>query len=153
MTPIDEIREGIVSNDMAKVIEGFFKLTGERIEPEVSEEMSEQPVSVPVQEKPVPVPVSEKQDRLADLDFSVQIADKNTKGHYSKPEAIEVGKNKFVDDGNESSDVKTPDVVRTPRRPPVKMVEVTCMACGKKEEVNSNYKTGEFHRCDKCVVG
>ena len=32
MTPIDEIREGIISNDMAKVIEGFYKITGERIQ-------------------------------------------------------------------------------------------------------------------------
>ena len=148
MTPIDKIREGIISNDMEKVIEGFFKLTGERIQQEVSEREEE---SEKMPEQPVPVP--EHQDRLVDLDFSVQMAEKNEKGHYSRPEAIEAGKNKFIDDGVDSSDIETPKVVRSERRPPVKMVEVTCHKCGKKEEMNASYKTGEFHRCDKCVGG
>ena len=148
MTPIDEIREGIVSNDMAKVIEGFFKLTGERIQQEVSEREEE---SERMPEQPVPVPVPKQQERLVDLDFSVQMAEKNEKGHYSKPEAIEAGKNKFIDDGVDSSDIETPKVVRSERRPPVKMIEVTCHKCGEKEEINASYKTGEFHRCDKCV--
>ena len=104
-----------------------------------------------IPEQPSPVP--EQQGRLADLDFSVQMAEKNEKGHYSRPEAIEAGKNKFIDDGTDSSDIETPEVVRTERRPPVKMVEVTCHKCGKKEEINAIYKTGEFHRCDKCVGG
>ena len=148
MTPIDEIREGIVSNDMAKVIEGFFKLTGETLQQEVSER-KEEPEKIPEQ----PAPVPEQQERLVGLDFSVQIAEKNEKGNYSKSEAIESGKNKFIDDGTDSSDIETPEVVRSERRPPVKMVEVTCHKCGKKEEMNASYKTGEFHRCDKCVGG
>ena len=148
MTPIDKIREGIISNDMEKVIEGFFKLTGERIQQEVSER-EEESEKMPKQ----PVPVPEQQDRLVDLDFSVQMAEKNEKGHYSRPEAIEAGKNTFIDDGIDSSDIETPEVVRSERRPPVKMVEVTCHKCGKKEEMNASYKTGEFHRCDKCVGG
>ena len=148
MTPIDEIREGIVSNDMAKVIEGFFKLTGETLQQEVSER-KEEPEKIPEQ----PAPVPEQQERLVGLDFSVQIAEKNEKGNYSKSEAIESGKNKFIDNGVDSSDIKTPKVVRTERRPPVKMVEVTCHKCGKTEEMNAIYKTGEFHRCDKCVGG
>jgi len=148
MTPIDEIREGIISNDMAKVIEGFYKITGERIQ-QGGSEREEESEQVPEQKVPVPV----QPERLTDLDFSVQIAEKNEKGHYSKPEAIEIGKNKFIDDGIDSSDIKTPEVVRAERRPPVKMVEVTCHKCGKKEEMNASYKTGEFHRCDKCVGG
>lgn len=150
MTPIDEIREGIIRNDMAKVIEGFFKLTGERPQQEASDQ-KEEPEKM--SEQPVPAPVPEQQGRLADLDFSVQMAEKNEKGHYSKSEAIEAGENKFIDDGIDSSDIETPDVVRSERRPPVKMIEVTCHKCGKKEEMNANYKTGEFHRCDKCIGG
>ena len=148
MTPIDKIREGIISNDMEKVIEGFYKLTGEQIQqgdPEREEESETMP------EQTVPAPV--QQERLTDLDFSVQMAEKNEKGHYARPESIEAGKNKFIDDGVDSSDIETPKVVRSERRPPVKMVEVTCHKCGKKEEMNANYKTGEFHRCDKCVGG
>ena len=53
MTPIDEIREGIVSNDMAKVIEGFFKLTGETLQQEVSER-KEEPEKIPEQPSPAP---------------------------------------------------------------------------------------------------
>ena len=34
MTPIDKIKEGILSNDMEQVIQGFKLLTGEEIRPE-----------------------------------------------------------------------------------------------------------------------
>ena len=34
MTPIDKIKEGILSNDMEQVIQGFRLLTGEEIRPE-----------------------------------------------------------------------------------------------------------------------
>ena len=64
---------------------------------------------------------------------------------------IAVGKNQFVDDGTEDKDITTPDVGRTTRRPPVKMVEVQCHVCSGKEMINAEYKSGEFHRCGKCV--
>ena len=44
-----------------------------------------------------------------------------------------------------------PKIAPTPRRKPVKMIEVVCHACGKKEEVNPAYKTGNYHRCARCV--
>ena len=70
---------------------------------------------------------------------------------YGRHEPIAVGENQFVDDGMEAADIATPDVVRTTRRPPVKMVEVQCHVCGAKEMLNAQYKSGEFHRCGKCV--
>ena len=78
MTPIDKIREGIISNDMEKVIEGFYKLTGEQIQQE-DPEREEESETMPEQTVPAPV----QQERLTDLDFSVQMAEKNEKGHYA----------------------------------------------------------------------
>ena len=43
------------------------------------------------------------------------------------------------------------DVPRTKRRPPVKLIEVKCHACGSTEMINPAYKSGTFHRCGRCV--
>ena len=74
-------------------------------------------------------------------------------GQYGRKEAIQVGENQFVDDRTEAvgEEFDTPDVNLTPRRPPVKMIEVICNACGRKEEINPAYKTGSYHRCSRCV--
>ena len=145
MTPIDKIKKGILDNDMEQVIQGFESLTGEEVRPKETtvgdlellekEKTAEEGVKPPVRSK--------------DLDFSTEPREEESK--YGKREPIVVGENQFVDDGIEDMDVKTPDVGRTTRRPPVKMVEVQCHACGGKEMINAQYKSGEFHRCGKCV--
>jgi hypothetical protein len=135
MTPIDKIKEGILSNDMEQITQGFMLLTGEEVRPEArkpKESNAEKTVQSPVQV------------RSKDLDFS-------TTEESSKSEPIRAKKNQFIDDRTESLDIETPDVGRTTRRPPVKMIEVTCHACGEKEMINAQYKSGEFRRCGKCV--
>ena len=142
MILVELIKEGIISNDMEKIIQAYNLLTGEKIKPKQKQSETKEASKPPVQSR---------KERLNDLDFSVQPIDNEDGKYYAKSEAIEVGKNQFTDSGIEAADVTTPEVDRTPRRPPVKMVEVTCRVCGKKEELNAKFKTGEFHRCDKCV--
>jgi hypothetical protein len=144
MTPIDKIKEGILGNDMEQVIQGFKLLTGEEIRPERGN--PEEPSAEPIAKEAVQPPM---QVRAKDLDFSTKPREEESK--YGKREPIVVGENQFIDDGTEDTDVTTPDVGRTTRRPPVKMVEVQCHACGGKEMINAQYKSGEFHRCGKCV--
>ena len=149
MTPIDKIKEGILSNDMEQVIQGFRLLTGEEIRPEgrkperPEEPRPEEPSTEEAMQPPVQV-------RSKDLDFSTEPR-KDKDSQYGKREPIVVGENQFIDDGTEATDIETPDVGRSTRRPPVKMVEVKCHACGEKEMINAQYKSGEFHRCGKCV--
>ena len=149
MTPIELIKEGIMNNDMEKVAQAYSLLTGEKVG-----QGEGQPATEEVSEPQVPEPqVSGQKEKSKDLDFSVEPREDQEAGHYTKSEAIQVGENQFVDNGTESTDVTTPDVPRSTRRPPVKMVEVECHVCGSKEEVNAEYTAGDFHRCDKCVGG
>ena len=138
MTPKETKKEGKSNNDMEKIIEAYNLLTEEKIEKEEkqSEPLSEPPASV---------------RKAKDLDFSVEPREDQDSGHYTKAESIQVGENQFIDHGTEAIDVTTPKVTRSTRRPPVKMAEVKCHVCGGVEEINPQYKTGDFHRCDKCV--
>jgi len=154
MSPIDKIKDGIINNDMEKIIEGFRLLTGEEVKPE-KETTTQRIGTVAADGKEETIPVAATEDyhspsRSKDLDFSTKPREEED-AKYGKHEPIVVGENQFVDDGTEDMDVKTPDVGRTTRRPPVKMVEVQCHACGGKEMINAQYKSGEFHRCGKCV--
>ena len=147
MNPIGKIKEGILNNDMEEVIRGFQLLTGEKLKPTENKEANKEGAeraSAPEATLQTQMPVRSK-----DLDFSTEPREES--GKYGKQEPIVVGENQFVDDGTEATDITTPDVGRTTRRPPVKMVEVQCHACGEKEMINAQYKSGEFHRCGKCV--
>jgi len=147
MNPIETIKKGIINNDMQQVIKGFELLTGQEVSPEgpkTEESKKEEPKTDTKEIAQPPAPLRSKE-----LDFSTSPREES--GKYGKHEPIVVGENQFVDDGVEATDITTPDVERTTRRPPVKMVEVQCHACGEKEMINAQYKSGEFHRCGKCV--
>tara|TARA_R100000908_G_C3750736_1_gene145339 strand:+ start:2107 stop:2565 length:459 start_codon:yes stop_codon:yes gene_type:complete len=151
MNPIDTIKKGILNNDMEQVIQGFSALTGEEVRPAgggAEQERSPEPESVTSgsHAETVQPPV---QVRSKDLDFSTEPRDVESK--FGRKEPIQVGENQFMDDGVEAKDVTTPDVPRTKRRPPVKLIEVSCHVCGTKEEINPAYKSGTFHRCGRCV--
>ncbi len=151
MNPIDTIKKGILNNDMEQVIKGFSVLTGEEVRPaggEPEQEKNPEPETARSEShaETVQPPV---QVRSKDLDFSTEPRDTSSK--YGRKESIQVGDNQFIDDGVEAKDITTPEVARTKRRPPVKLVKVKCHACGGEEEINAAYKTGTYHRCGKCV--
>ena len=145
MNPIETIKKGILDNDMQQVSKGFELLTGQKVR---TEETTAGDLELLEQETTAEEIVNPSV-RSKDLDFSTNPREKESK--YGKRDPIVVGENQFIDDGTEDTDVKTPDVGRTARRPPVKMIEVQCHACGGKEMINAQYKSGEFHRCGKCV--
>lgn len=145
MSPLELIESGILENDFEKVIQGYNALTGKNIqsgEQQVSGDTGE-PNEVQ-QQMPV---------QKGTVDDFTMAPRKTAAGKYGRKESIQVGQNTFVDDGSEAKgeEFNTPDVPLTTRRPPVKMVEVTCSACGQKEMVNPAYKTGAYHRCGRCV--
>jgi len=151
MSPLEMIKNGLLNNDLKEIAQGYNALTGESISiggEEPIAEMPETPRSQPYAETEQP-PV---QVRSSDLDFSVKPREEQ-KTKYGRRQSIQVGENKFVDNGTEAkgAEFETPDVPLTPRRSPVKMVEVTCHNCGKKEEINPRYKVGTYHRCSECL--
>jgi hypothetical protein len=64
---------------------------------------------------------------------------------------IKASKNTWVDDKMEHTDVETPVVEKTKKRPPAKMVDISCSGCGKICRVSSTIVYGEYHKCDKCA--
>ena len=149
MSPLELIKNGILDNDFEKVIQGYALLTGEEVRPrgtaEATRATSSEATTSDKMSEQVPV-------RSEVEDFTMK-RDSLHAGQYGRKEAIQVGENQFVDDRTEAvgEEFNTPDVNLTPRRPPVKMIEVVCNACGRKEKINPAYKTGSYHRCSRCV--
>tara|TARA_R110000765_G_C18872948_1_gene601240 strand:+ start:410 stop:853 length:444 start_codon:yes stop_codon:yes gene_type:complete len=146
MSPLELIKNGILENDLEKVIQGYALLTGEEVRPREADETEDAPPREADKVQPQ-VPV-----RSSELDFTIKRGD-TAAGEHGRKEPIQVGENQFVDDGLEATgeEFKTPEVNLTPRRKPIQMVEVTCNSCGSKEEINPAYKTGTYHRCSRCV--
>jgi hypothetical protein len=144
VSPLQLIKEGILKDDMEKVTKGYRLLTGESVERQKQSTVTE---PEPEQEE-----MPEVQVPLKELDFSTKPREQD-KTKFGRRESIQVGENTFVDDRTEATEeeLKTPDVGRTPRRKGISLVEVKCHVCGKTEEINPAYKTGSYHRCDKCV--
>ena len=76
---------------------------------------------------------------------------------YGKKVSVLVGErnNKFIDDGNDSSELKgkTPDFKPAERSRKAKTVSATCQVCGKVEKVNEIFTIGrEVYRCESCLL-
>tara|TARA_R100001082_G_scaffold102614_1_gene72858 strand:+ start:2908 stop:3363 length:456 start_codon:yes stop_codon:yes gene_type:complete len=150
MSPLELIKNGIIENDLEKIAQGYNALTGENISPITTDEpvrRTSNPESTESDEVSPSVPLRSEIE-----DFTIK-RNSLPAGKYGRKETIQVGENQFVDDGSEAvgKEFETPDIAPTPRRKPVQMVEVVCHACGKKEEINPAYKTGNYHRCARCV--
>lgn len=75
-------------------------------------------------------------------------------GGRKQPIYIGTRDNKFLDDGVEYKDIKTPEVSRAERsRKPIsqQLVEQKCQICGKIEKVLPLYAR-EFYRCETCLL-
>ena len=149
MSPLELIKNGILENDFEKVIQGYALLTGEEVRPK---EKTESAGATNAESTSSDKMSAQMSVRSEIEDFTMK-RDSLPAGQYGRKEAIQVGENQFVDDRTEAvgEEFDTPDINLTPRRPPVKMIEVVCNACGRKEKINPAYKTGSYHRCSRCV--
>ena len=134
---IKSIREGILSNDMSKVVKGFGLLTGESIEiPDSPEGVVEQP------------PPNSDED-----DF---IAGTRSESNASRSVVSSNRVNKFVDDGTIDTteagyDAINDDVKPVARqRSSYKKMKQKCHVCGQEEMVNPQHKR-DFYKCAKCI--
>ena len=149
MSPLELIKNGILENDFEKVIQGYALLTGEEVRPKEKTESA----GATNAESTSSAKMSEQMSVRSEIEDFTMKRDSLPAGQYGRKEAIQVGENQFVDDRTEAvgEEFDTPDINLTPRRPPVKMIEVVCNACGRKEKINPAYKTGSYHRCSRCV--
>ena len=127
---IKSIREGILSNDMSKVVEGFELLTGESIEASDSPALN-----------------SDKDDFIAGTRSE-------PKANRSVVSSNRV--NKFVDDGTIDTaeagyDAINDDIKPTARqRASYKKMKQKCHVCGQEDMVNPQHKR-DFYKCAKCI--
>ena len=127
---IKSIREGILSNDMSKIVEGFELLTGESVE--ISDS---------------PAPNSDEDDFIA-----------GTRGESKASRSVVSSNrvNKFVDDGTIDTaeagyDAINDDVKPIAReRASYKKIKQKCHACGQEEMVNPQHKR-DFYKRAKCI--
>lgn len=127
------IKEGILSDDMARVAEGFELLTGETLEVDAEEKKTESP-------------------KTDDTEF---IADIKKGASKHRPDTNRV--NKFEDDGSHIADDAGYDAVHdgaepvSRQRASFQKLEQKCHVCGKVEEVHPLHKR-EFFKCRKCIA-
>ena len=146
-SPIDLIREGIKSEDMSIVAEGFKLLTGE---------------SVTIDSSSEPEIETNNTAKVSITDFIVsdrseKKVESNANGRtHSQSLYIGDRKNKFTDDGSISSEDRkgliddsiTPPVPRTRKK--VSKAEVTCNKCNRIYRVSPSLKR-DFYVCERCV--
>ena len=143
---IKSIREGILSNDMSKVAEGFRLLTGESVE--ISDNVGV------TDDAPPPEVAAEQPPSNSDKDDFIAGTRGESKANRSVVSSDRV--NKFVDDGTTDTaeagyDAINDDVKPIARqRASYKKMKQKCHVCGQEDMVNPQHKR-DFYKCAKCI--
>ncbi|MAZ56605.1 hypothetical protein CL653_02340 [bacterium] len=131
-----KIKSGVLSNDLSMIADGFFDLTGEKLDlNDVADSDSGESPSTTTEEY---LASSKKDSVLKDKSSSPVSAKENT----------------FIDEGTDHKDSNnvTPEISLTKRgRPPTRYKEAVCHVCGKKDSVNESLSFGDFYRCNNCT--
>ena len=156
MTPLEQIKRGILEGDMATVALGYKSLTGEDLhndEASVTEALPEFMASSQVKiDTPPSSPIlsSTSNDFIAP---SKKEDSENTGGRIARNSPIPLAKreNLFTDDGVDHKDISTPDVELSPRqRNTFQMIPQECQKCHETFEVHPIHKRDHFI-CDRCI--
>ena len=122
---------------------------------EMLEAYEDQPALVEEKKSNLIVLENTKQNTRFDINqFTMQKnSNSNTKVNKKQPISLQPRVNKFIDDGLEAKDIKTPSITPTERNRKSPMVDAVCTVCGKKEKVNEIFTTGrEFYKCESCLI-
>ena len=132
------IKEGILSNDMGRVAEGFELLTGESLKANKEENPT----------------VTTESSKIGDNEFIADTRKSPKKGKsVQNPNRV----NKFEDDGSHTIEETGYDAIHDEvepvarQRASFKKLEQKCHVCGKVEEVHPMHKR-EFFKCIKCIA-
>ena len=145
----ESVKKGVLSADMAIIVEALEEFTGEQLT-EVQEEVEE------------PVAQEDETPPLKSDDFTMPTGTTNTnKRHTARKETLDLSdrQNVFEDDGSiETEDAKglinDQSVKPVTRRRPAgqSSVPVKCSVCNKEESVHPSH-VREFYRCAACCRG
>ena len=144
MTPLEQIKKGILDGDMVTVALGYKSLTGEDLH---NTNASEAEVDTPPSS---PILSSTSDDFIAPS----KKKDSQSSGNRiarSSPISTNSRENLFVDNGEEHKDISTPSVEPSPRqRNKFTMIEQKCQKCSKTFGVHPIHKR-EHYICDRCI--
>ena len=144
MTPLEQIKKGILDGDMVTVALGYKSLTGEDLHnTNASEAEVDTPPSSPIlsSTSDVFIAPSKKKDSQSSGNRIAR----------SSPISTNSRENLFVDNGEEHKDISTPSVEPSPRqRNKFTMIEQKCQKCSKTFEVHPIHKR-EHYICDRCI--
>jgi hypothetical protein len=159
MTPLETIKEGILTNNIVLIAEGYNRITGESI--------------FPPQKRLPPEPPGRRENYRPSQDDQFDSYDDpfdngDPKNYRPKDNEVAARVEPFVprrrvnmwgDEGERTPDYTEADKradedARTkrqaPRREPYTPVTVNCDGCGKRFNVNPILVVGKVYRCDRC---
>lgn len=144
MTPLEQIKKGILDGDMVTVALGYKSLTGEDLHnTNASEAEVDTPPSSPI--------LSSTSDDFIAPSKKKDSQSSGSKIARSSPISTNSRENLFVDNGEEHKDISTPNVEPSPRqRNKFTMIEQECQKCRKTFEVHPIHRR-ENYICDRCI--
>ena len=144
MTPLEQIKKGILDGDMVTDALGYKSLTGEDLHnTNASEAKVVTPPSSPI--------LSSSSDDFIAPSKKKDSESSGSRIARSSPIPTEGRENLFVDDGKEHKDISTPDIDPSPRqRNKFTMIKQECQKCNKTFEVHPIHKREHFI-CDRCI--
>lgn len=164
MSPLQLIKRGIQSGDWYDVLTGYQNLTGEKLDHPNKDEIIEKEFSPPFLDSN---DSHEEKTRDSD-DFSMPKTNKVREDgkRAGRKEPIDKERNKtvhlFVDDLSEETELlkenavlkaklKSGEIKREPRRPPLKMAQAECVKCNKQYKVHPTFVVDGSFTCNKCL--
>ena len=151
-TPLDNIKKGIISNDMSMVMRGYKALTGEDLSAKV---LKEKPKKAPTKpRKParaVKVKEPETELELEDLEEAPAMSRK------ANLQSVRLSKqNKFKDNRKDAAEDRKIDKLighgKRSKRPAPKEVTVNCDECGQEcRFLETELVPGSSATCNKCL--
>jgi hypothetical protein len=150
----DNVKKGVLTNDMKLVQDSLEEFMGERLAG-----MSVKEIEEPTDDEGVEEMVEKNDD-----DFTMPVPDdaENSKQRLTKGQPLNLKdrENQFADDGtievddagaNLIDDSATKPVKRS-RKPSEGLTNITCHLCGKVELISPSFKR-EHYRCSACCKG
>ena len=147
MTPLEQIKKGILEGDMVTVALGYKSLTGEDLH---NAEVGP-PEQLEIDTPPSSPILSSTSDDFIAPSKKKDSGSSGSKIARSSPISTNSRENLFVDNGEEHRDISTPSVEPSPRqRNKFTMIEQECQKCRKTFEVHPIHKREHFI-CDRCI--
>lgn len=150
MTPLEEIKQGILTDNMKLVASGYSRITNEVITAKPRKQINSRTV------------VRQPQQKVVDQEFVDAPSDNRQMTKVAKAEQFIPKRriNLWNDDKTETlpdytekdkeADIKAKSAPRVARPQAYTPVNVNCYSCGSMYSVNPAFIIGGSYRCDKC---